>query len=215
MMIIHSSKFAYSFGYVEFVDSASAVKAQKEMHETIIDNRTINVDFASPRGEARSDGAKERSKAFGDQRSPPNDTLYVANIAFGATEDVIRDAFMKHGSVLGVRLPTSSEDGSLKGFGYVQFSSTEEAAKALEAMQGHSIEGRSVRLDFATPRTNNSDRGGRGGRGDGRGAGRGFDRGGRGGGRGRGGDRGGRGGGRGGSTNRGGFNDFQGKKMMF
>lgn len=215
MTVSHCSNFTCRFGYVEFVESASAFKAQKEMHETIIDNRTINVDFSTPRGDGRSGGAKERSKSFGDQTSPPSDTLFVANIAFGATEDVVRDAFMKHGSVLGVRLPTNPEDGNPKGFGYVQFSSIDEAAKALVAMQGSSIEGRSVRLDFSTPRTNSGDRGGRGGRGAVRGGGRGFDRGGRGGGRGRGGDRGGRGGGRGGSTNRGGFNDFQGKKVTF
>lgn len=200
-----------SFGYVEFIDSASAIKAQKEMHDSIIDNRTINVDFSTPRGEAGAGSAKDRAKAFQDQTSPPSDTLFVANIAFGATEDVIRDAFTKHGNVLGVRLPTNPGDGYPKGFGYVQFSSIDEATKALGAMQGFSIEGRSVRLDFSTPRTHSGDRGGRGGRGGGRG----FDRGGRGGGRGRGGDRGGRGGGRGGSTNRGGFNDFQGKKMTF
>jgi nucleolin len=191
------------------------------MHETTIDNRSINVDFSTPRGDSGAGGAggfKERSKSYGDQTSPPSDTLFVANIAFGATEDVIGDAFGKHGTVLGVRLPTNPEDGNPKGFGYVQYSSVDEAAKALEAMQGTSISGRSLRLDFSTPRTNTGDspRGGRGGRGGVRGGGRGgFDRGGRGGGRGRGGDRGGRGGGRGGSTNRGGFNDFQGKKMTF
>ena len=207
------SNFSRSFGYVDFVESASAFKAQKAMHDAIIDNRSINVDFATPRGDGGSAGANERSKAFGDQISPPSDTIWVGNVAFGATEDVIRDAFMKHGNVQGVRLPTSPEDGGHKGFGYVQFSSIDEAAKAFEAMQGAPIEGRSVRLDFT------SGGGGRSSRGGGQGGGRGFDRGGRGGGRGRGGDRGGRGAGRGasrgGSTNRGGFNDFQGKKMTF
>ena len=185
-----------SFGYVEFVESASALKAQKEMHDTIIDNRSINVNFANPRADAEGAGgaggagAKERSKAFGDQISSPSDTLWVGNIAFGATEDIIRDAFMEHGNILGVRLPTSQEDGSPKGFGYVQFSSVDEATKALEAMQGTPIEGRPVRLDFSSSNSRSSrGDGGRGG--GGRGGGRGFDRGGRGGGRGFGGDRGG------------------------
>lgn len=119
-------------------------------------------------------------------------------------------------------MPTNIEDGNPKGFGYVQFSSIEEASEAMNNMAGASICGRPIRLDFSTPRANNngdSPRGGRGGRGRGGfggGFGGGFDRGGRGGGRGRGGfDRGGRGGGRGSSTNRGGFGDFKGRKVTF
>lgn len=207
------------FGYVEFVSAADAAKAQSELNGTSIDNRNINVDFSTPRPDAGAGGNRqERSKTYGDQRSPPSDTLFVANIAFEATEDIIGEEFGKHGNVIGVRLPTNVEDGNPKGFGYVQYSSVEEATEAIEKLAGVSICGRPVRLDFSTPRTNTGDspRGGRGGfdrggRGGGRGRG-GFDRGGRGG---RGGDRGGRGGGRGGSTNRGGFGDFKGKKMTF
>lgn len=182
------------------------------------------MDFSTPRADPGAGGAggyKERSKTYGDQKSPPSDTLFVANIAFEATEDIIGEEFGKHGTVLGVRLPTNIEDGNPKGFGYVQFASVDEASEALNQLAGASICGRPIRLDFSTPRpANNGDspRGGRGGRGRG-----GFDRGGRGGGRGRGGfdrggrggDRGGRGGSRGSSTNRGGFNDFKGRKMTF
>ena len=182
------------------------------MHGAQVDNRPLNVDFSNPK-----EKKPDRSKQFGDEKSPPSDTLFVANIAFEATEDIIGEEFGNHGDVIGVRLPTDMESGNPKGFGYVQFSSIDGAAAAMDKMAGASICGRPIRLDFSTPRANTGDspRGGRGGRG-------GFDRGGRGGGRGRGGfDRGGRGGGRGGrggrggSTNRGGFGDFQGKKMTF
>ena len=116
-----------------------------------------------------------------------------------------------------MRLPTDKETGAPKGFGYVEFSSIEEAKKVFSSMSGAQILGRPIRLDYSAPRPPRDSPGGfRGGSGGGRG---GSGRGGRGGGRGRGGfDRGGRGGsrgGRGGSTNRGGFGDFQGKKMSF
>lgn len=146
--------------------------------------------------------------------------MFVANISFEATEDIIGQEFGAHGSVLGVRLPTNPDDGNPKGFGYVQFASVDEATEAMNKMAGASICGRPIRLDFSTPRPANNGDSPRGNRGGGRGrvsfdrgrGGRGrggFDRGGRGG------DRGGRGGGRGGSTNRGGFGDFKGKKMTF
>ena len=180
----------------------------------------MNIDFANSKKDPK-ERSNQRQNKFGDQTTAPSETLFVANIAFGATEDIIGEAFGAHGQVQSVRLPTDMESGQPKGFGYVTFGSIEDATTAMQQMSGAVIEGRPIRLDFAGPRPERGgDRGGRGGRG-------GFDRGGRGGGRGRGGfdrggrggrggfDRGGRGGGRGGSTNRGGFGDFKGKKMTF
>ena len=186
-----------------------------------IDNRTINVDFAEAKKERAPGGFQDRSQKYGDTPGEPTSTLFVANLAFGSTEDDVTEAFGGYGSIMGVRLPTDRDTGKPKGYGYVQFNSVEDATAAMDAMSGQSINDRPIRLDYASqkPANNDSPRGG--GRGRGRGGfDRGFDRGGRGGGRGRGGsDRGGRGGGfrggRGGSTNRGGFGDFQGRKMTF
>lgn len=208
------------FGYVEFVNPEDAAKALQEMSGQQIDGRRLNVDTAAKRSEG-AENSNKRQKTFGDSQSEPSETLFVANIAFDADEDMIGQAFGEHGTVTAVRLPKDIETDRPKGYGYVQFASVSEATAALEAMKGAAIGGRPVRLDFASSKPNrDSNGGGRGGFRGGRGGrGRGFDRGGRGGGRGRGGfDRGGRGGGRGGrggSTNRGGFGDFQGKKMTF
>lgn len=215
----------FSFGYVEFANVADAEKAHAAKKDVELDGRKMNVDFANARSApgAGKDRAQSRAQNFGDQTSPESDTLFVGNIAFSANEDSLHEAFSGHGDIQGIRLPTDPESGRPKGFGYVQFSSVDEARAALNAMQGSDVDGRPIRCDFSTPRQNTGDspRGGRGGRGGdrgGRGGGfRGGDRGGRGGRGGgfRGGDRGGRGGGRGGSTNRGGFGDFAGKKTTF
>ena len=197
----------------------------------MIDGRKANVDFSTPRSKDAGPGdfkdrANSRAESYGDQTGPESDTLFVGDLSYEATEHILGEEFGKHGTVIGVRLPTDMESGNPKGFGYVQFASIDEAREALNNMRGAAICDRPIRLDFSTPRQNTggSPRGGGrgGGRGfgdrGGRGGGRGFgDRGGRGGGRGFG-DRGGRGGsrgGRGGSTNRGGFGDFQGKKKTF
>lgn len=177
----------------------------------------MNVDFANARPDP---GQKQenRRKSYGDSVSEPSDTLFLGNLSFEVGQEAVTEAFAPHGTVLGIRLPTDRETGQPKGFGYVTFSSVAEATAALEAMNGSYIEGRPIRLDYSSPRPQNSDSpaGGRG-RGGFGGRGRGGDRG-RGGfgGRGRGGDR-GRGGrgGRGGSTNRGGFGDFSGRKTSF
>ncbi|KAF4548971.1 RNA recognition motif-containing protein 8 [Elsinoe fawcettii] len=209
------------FGYVEFDDIEGATAALDAKQGAEIDGRQINIDFGKVRPDRsyNNEQVSARANKFGD-RAPaePSNTVFVGNISFNADQDMISEAFAEYGTVNGVRLPTDPESGQMKGFGYVEFGSIEEAKAAVEGLNGADIGGRNIRLDFAgaRPATGDSPRGGRGGFGGGRGRG-GFDRGGRGGGRGRGGDRGrGRGGGRGNfSTNRGGFGDFKGKKISF
>merc|ERR1712228_1030248 len=105
------------------------------------------------------------------------------------------------------RLPLR-DDGKIKGFGYVEFSTPDEAKSAYSSMNGSSIGGRDVTLDYTEERS-----GGGGGGGRGFGGGRGGDRG-RGGRGGRG--FGGRGGGRGapGGAKKG-IMEGQGKKVTF
>ena len=214
-----------SFGYVEFANAADAARAHAAKQGADLDGRKINVDFATQRNSGdQKDRTQSRAKNYGDQTSDPTDTLWVGNISFKVDQDQLSTAFQEYGTILGVRLPTDRETGSPKGFGYVTFSSTDEAKAAMDAMQGADLEGRTLRLDFSQPRPSNGDSPARGGRGGGRGGSSDRGRGGfggRGGGRGGFGDRGGRGGGRGarggrgGTTNRGGFGDFSGRKTTF
>ncbi|KAL2842370.1 hypothetical protein BJY01DRAFT_249141 [Aspergillus pseudoustus] len=215
------------FGYVEFASAADAAKAYESMKDNEIDGRKINLDYATGRPANKDQGgfkerAQDRARSFGDQSSPESDTLFVGNLPFSATEDSVHEVFGSSGTVLGIRLPTHQESGQPKGFGYVQYSSVDEARQAFNDLQGAEIDGRPVRLDFSAPRANNG--GDRGGRGGGRGGSRGGF-GGRGGGRGGprgGGGRGGRGGfggrgGAGGAPNRarGGITEFKGTKVTF
>ncbi|KAH3002989.1 hypothetical protein KXV73_001279, partial [Aspergillus fumigatus] len=157
------------------------------------------------------DRAQARARNFGDQTSPESDTLFVGNIPFSANEDSVSELFGQSGTIVGIRLPTDPESGRPKGFGYVQFSSVDEARQAFNDLNGAELNGRPVRLDFSTPRPSNGDapRGGRGGFGGrgGRGGPRGGGRGGRGGFGGRG----------GGAPNkaRGGIPEFKGTKVTF
>jgi nucleolin len=190
------------FGYVLFTTSEAAKKAVEEMNDTELDGRTINVNFATP----RAPNPAGRAKQFGDNASEPSNVLFVGNVSFQASEDMLWEVFSEYGDVASVRLPTDRDTGNPKGFAYVEFSTIETAKKALEGAAGTEIGGRYIRLDYSQPK----DAAGGGNRGRG---GRGFgDRGGRGGGWG-GGGRGGRGGfgdrgGRGGFSDRGGRGGF-------
>ena len=93
--------------------------------------------------------------------------LYIGNLAFGATEDDVRDAFAAHGSVGSVQIISDRDTGQSRGFGFVEMDDDGEAETAIAAVNGSDIAGRNVVVNEARPRP---DRGGGGG--GGRGGGR-------------------------------------------
>jgi cold-inducible RNA-binding protein len=105
-----------------------------------------------------------------------NNRLFVGNLSFNATENDLRDAFGAHGTVLDAKLMMDRDSGRPRGFGFVTMASPEEAQKAVEALNGTQLDGRSLTVNIARPREERS-----GGGGGGRSGGHGGDR--RGGGR--------------------------------
>jgi RNA recognition motif-containing protein len=116
-----------------------------------------------------------------------NTRLYVGNLSFNATADSVRAAFQEFGTVSDVHLVSDRETGRSRGFAFVTMGTSEEAAKAMQAMDGQNLDGRPLRVNEAEQR---QQRGGGGGGYGGGGGGGGYGGGG--------GGRGGRGGGRGG-----------------
>ena len=122
-----------------------------------------------------------------------NTRLYVGNLSFNTTADGVRTAFQEFGTVSDVHLVSDRETGRSRGFAFVTMGTTEEAAKAIQGMDGKTLDGRPLRVNEAEQRQARGGGGGGGGyRGGGGGYGGGDDRGGGGGG---GGDWGGGGGG--------------------
>ena len=134
--------------------------------------------------------------------------LYVGNLSYNTTEESLNAAFSLDGrKVAAVQLMMDRETGRSRGFAFVDMASADDARKAIEAMNGYDLDGRSLRVNEAEerrPRPGGGAGGGGGGfsGGGGGGGGRrgGFGGGGGGGGGRRGGgdrgDRGDRGGGR-------------------
>ncbi len=124
--------------------------------------------------------------------------LYVGNLPFSTTEAELHDLFSQYGQVTSANIVMDRDTGRPRGFGFVEFADAADGNKAIEALNGTDMGGRSLTVNEARPR---EARGGGGGGGYGGGGGGG--RGGYGGGR-SGGGRGGYGGG-GGGGGRGGY----------
>lgn len=78
--------------------------------------------------------------------------IFVGSLSFNATEDDLKNTFSQFGSVVSVFIPVDRMTGRKRGFGFVEMSTPEEAAKAIAEFNGKEILGRPVALNEAQPR---------------------------------------------------------------
>ena len=84
--------------------------------------------------------------------------IYVANISYRATEDILKEAFEEYGSVSSVKIISDKFTGKSKGFGFVEMPNDPEAKKAMDALNGNDLLGRNLVVLEARPKTNDGDR---------------------------------------------------------
>ncbi|PON18450.1 RNA-binding protein [Candidatus Entotheonella serta] len=89
--------------------------------------------------------------------------IYVGNLPFSVTVEEVRDLFEEHGTVESVNLITDRETGRLRGFGFVEMASDEEASAAIAALHGSQCQGRTLTVNEARPRAPRDGGGPRGG----------------------------------------------------
>jgi RNA recognition motif-containing protein len=97
--------------------------------------------------------------------------IYVGNLPFSADESQVRTLFSQHGTVESVNVIMDRDTGRPRGFAFVEMSSA-DAARAIQSLNGYSMEGRALRVNEAQDRPPGGGRGpGGGGRGPGGGGG--------------------------------------------
>jgi RNA recognition motif-containing protein len=89
--------------------------------------------------------------------------LFVGNLSFNTTENDLSDAFAAHGTVVEANLMMDRMSGRPRGFGFVTMSSADEAQKAIDALNGHQLDGRALTVNVARPREDRPPGGGGGG----------------------------------------------------
>jgi len=94
--------------------------------------------------------------------------IFVGNLDFNTSEDELRKLFETHGQVDRVSIMTDRDTGRSRGFGFVEMTSADDGEKAIAALNGTQVGGRTLNVNEARPKTERSsgggrDRGGRGG----------------------------------------------------
>ncbi len=101
--------------------------------------------------------------------------LYVGGLPYSTTEQQLSELFSQQGSVTSAKVITDKFTGQSRGFGFVEMATGEEAQKAITALNGTQMDGRTITVNEARPQEKRAggggggyggggDRGGRGGR---------------------------------------------------
>ncbi|HEU4344921.1 MAG TPA: RNA-binding protein [Candidatus Binatia bacterium] len=86
--------------------------------------------------------------------------IYVGGLPYATTDAQLQELFSAHGTVESARVITDKFTGRSRGFGFVEMSSSEEAQRAIQALNGTDLEGRSLTVNEARPQEKRSGFGG-------------------------------------------------------
>lgn len=79
--------------------------------------------------------------------------LYVGNLAWSVTESQLREAFSRWGEIKDVKVVMDRETGRSRGFGFVEYSRSQDGFTAMEKMGGFELAGRPLKVNEAKART--------------------------------------------------------------
>lgn len=79
--------------------------------------------------------------------------LYVGNLSYSTTDDVLRAAFEQYGEVVNATVVLDRMTGRSRGFGFVEMANDSEATQATEAMNGAMLDGRALVVNEARERS--------------------------------------------------------------
>jgi len=86
--------------------------------------------------------------------------IYVGNLPYSVTDSTLESNFSEFGGVSSAKVMMDRDTGRSKGFGFVEMASAEVAQAAISALNGMSVDGRSIVVNLARPREDNRGSGG-------------------------------------------------------
>ncbi|KAI9749837.1 MAG: hypothetical protein M4579_006714 [Chaenotheca gracillima] len=160
-----ATKKCKGYGFVTFTDPDDAQRAKEEFDRSLFEGRKIRVELAESRHrdlEAAKDGdtsvaaaalqAKaEREKEKTEARKPPK--LIIRNLPWTIKESTELEAlFRSYGKVKHATIP-KPKFGLMAGFGFVVMRGRKNAERALEAVNGKVVDGRTLAVDWAVEKS--------------------------------------------------------------
>ncbi|KAF9203155.1 hypothetical protein BGZ49_006726 [Haplosporangium sp. Z 27] len=143
------------FGYVTFSSDGEAEAAISGLNNQDLDGRKISISHAP--ANSGSQGGYNASQGSGyDWGSQAK--VFVGGLSWGTTDDSLREGFGIHGEVTDAIVVKDRETGRSRGFGFVTFADADSAEEAIKRLNNQDFEGRQIKVDRASERTDSAPR---------------------------------------------------------
>ncbi|KAI8343637.1 hypothetical protein BC941DRAFT_388851 [Chlamydoabsidia padenii] len=145
------------FGFVNFERHEDAEKAVTQMHDTEYIGKRLFVSRAQKRLEREEELRKQHDHLSRHDKSVkyPGVNLYVKNLANSVDDTVLRDLFASFGTITSAKVMRDENTHLSKGFGFVCFTSSDDANKAVVEMNGKTIYNKTI---YVAPAQKKEDR---------------------------------------------------------
>lgn len=117
------------FAYVDFSTEAALLGALALSERLLAGRRVLIKDAKSFEG--RPEKSKEEGASTATSGKPPSNRIFVGNLGFDVTKEMVQEHFQRCGEVLDVFLATFEDTGKCKGYGWVQFAQLEAGEAAV------------------------------------------------------------------------------------
>ncbi|CAM8924021.1 unnamed protein product [Rhodiola kirilowii] len=135
------------FAFVTMSTVGEAEKAVEMFNGYDLNGRLLTVSKAAPKGAARPERI---TRVFDTEHTAPR--IYVGNLPWQVDNERLEQIFSEHGKVVEARIVYDRETGRSRGFGFVTLSTESEVQNAIGALDGQSLEGRSIKVNVAESR---------------------------------------------------------------
>lgn len=134
------------FGFVTMssVDDVKAVVQQFNGYE--LQGRALRVNSGPPPPK------EDRAPRGGGGSFDSGNRLYVGNLSWGVETSDLQTLFSEHGQVTDAKVVVDRDSGRSRGFGFVTYSTAEEAENAISSLDGYDLDGRIIRVSVAEAR---------------------------------------------------------------
>ncbi|KAL3628520.1 hypothetical protein CASFOL_027566 [Castilleja foliolosa] len=142
------------FGFVVMSTPEEAKAAAQQLNGYELDGRSLRVNYGPPPPKRENSSFGGPRGGGGGERSFSNDAnkLYVGNLSWDVDNFALESMFKEQGNVREARVVFDRETGRSRGFGFVTYSSRDEANNAIEALDGIDFNGRPIRVSIAEAR---------------------------------------------------------------
>jgi len=144
--------------YVEHEDAAASVEALNgKEYTTVLDGEELTQEMYVGRAQKKVERERELRAKFEAEKMDriskfQGVNLYIKNLDESVTDDMLRDEFATMGTITSARVMKDMKDGRSRGFGFVCFSTPEEATRAVNEMNGKLINNKPVFVALAQRR---------------------------------------------------------------